>query len=137
MRILIADNQSKVRFALSVLLQEQQGWIIIGNAVNAGDVLAKVISLKPDVLLLDWDLPGLHHADLLGAVRRLSDSILIISISANPEVRQEVLTLGADFFVSKIDSPQLLIEIFRDCETRSLKGLPPTPDNKVLNKLDR
>ena len=53
MRILIADTQSKVRYALSVLLQEQQGWKIVGSAVDAGDVLAKMISLKPDVLLLD------------------------------------------------------------------------------------
>jgi len=53
MRILIANTQSKVRYALSVLLQEQQGWKTVGNAVDAGDVLAKIISLKPDVLLLD------------------------------------------------------------------------------------
>jgi DNA-binding NarL/FixJ family response regulator len=81
MRILIADNQSKVRYALSVLLQEQQGWKIVGSAVDAGDVLAKIISLKPDVLLLDWVLPGLLYADLLSAIRRLSENLMIISIS--------------------------------------------------------
>jgi DNA-binding NarL/FixJ family response regulator len=94
-------------------------------------VLAKIISLKPDVLLLDWDLPGLLHADLLSANRRLTENLMIISISAHPEVRQQVLSLGADFFASKIDSPQLLIEAFRECEKRLINGEIASP------KLDR
>jgi hypothetical protein len=49
----------------------------------------------------------------------------------HPEVQQQVLSLGADFLVSKIDSPQLLIEAFRECEKRLINGEIASP------KLDR
>jgi DNA-binding NarL/FixJ family response regulator len=64
----------------------------------------------------------LFHADLISAIHRLSEDLIIISISANPEVHQQVLSLGADLFVSKIDSPHMLIEALRECEKRLING---------------
>ena len=58
MRILLADNQSKVRFALRALLEQQPGLTIVGEAAEAGDALLQVEAVRPDLVLLDWDLRG-------------------------------------------------------------------------------
>ena len=52
MRILIADDQAKVRFALRILLERQPGLEVIGEAANGQDLLAKTSTLRPDLVLV-------------------------------------------------------------------------------------
>jgi DNA-binding NarL/FixJ family response regulator len=115
MKILIADSQPKVRYALSILLQEQPGWIVAGAAIDSQDLISKADLLNPDLVLLDWDLPGLSRADLVATLRQMS-KLRLIAMSANPEVRQQALRIGFDFFISKVDSPKKLLEAIRRCE---------------------
>jgi DNA-binding NarL/FixJ family response regulator len=70
MHILIADDQPKVRFALRVLLGRQPGCKVMGEAVNAEDLLAQSKTACPDLVLLGWELPGLAAIDPLTALRR-------------------------------------------------------------------
>jgi DNA-binding NarL/FixJ family response regulator len=58
MQILLADNQPKVRFGLRVLLKRQPGLKVIGEAINAEELLAQVEADCPDLVLLSWGLPG-------------------------------------------------------------------------------
>jgi DNA-binding NarL/FixJ family response regulator len=55
-RVLIADGQSKVRFALRVLLERQPGFEVVGEAVYAQDLLTQVEASQPE---LARGLPGL------------------------------------------------------------------------------
>jgi len=110
MNILIADSQSKVQFALSVLLQEHSGWVVTGVAQNSEDLLYKADKLKPDVVLVDWSLPGLRPAELLKAVHQLPFQPHVIVLSTDPEIRQRALAMGADYFISKVDPPNKLLE---------------------------
>lgn len=121
-QILIADNRQKVRYALRILIQEQTDWIITGSAANAAEVLEKIDSDRPEALLLDWDLPGMSMIELLDAIRRISQGIIIIILSTNPELRQEVLGLGANYFISKMDPPDKLRETLLYCQ-HHLPGL--------------
>jgi DNA-binding NarL/FixJ family response regulator len=68
MRILLADGQSKVRFALRVLLECQPGVVVVGEAADAEDFLGQTEEICPDMVLLAWELPGLVPSDDL--VRR-------------------------------------------------------------------
>ena len=72
MRILIADDQPKVRFAMRVLLDRQPGLVVVGEAVHADSLLAQAAKACPDLVLLDWELPGLPVTDLLVALRSSS-----------------------------------------------------------------
>jgi DNA-binding NarL/FixJ family response regulator len=58
MRILLADDQPKVRFALRVLLERQPGLKVVGEAADADDLLAQMETACPDLVLLAWELPG-------------------------------------------------------------------------------
>lgn len=71
MRILLADDQPRVRFALRVLLERRPGFEVAGEAVNAEGLLAQMETTCPDLVLLGWELPGLAAVGSLSALRRI------------------------------------------------------------------
>ena len=115
MRILLADDQSKVRFALRVLLERRPGFEVAGEAVNAEGLLAQMETTCPDLVLLGWELPGLAAVGSLSALRRIYPNLYVITLSGRPEARRAALTAGADAFVSKGDPPERLLVAINDC----------------------
>jgi DNA-binding NarL/FixJ family response regulator len=120
MRILLADDQSKVRFALRVLLERQPGVEVVGEAADAADLLAQTEASRPDLVLLGWELPGLDKADLPSALRQVCPDLTIVALSARPELRQTTLGAGANEFVCKCDPPQRLLSIIADHTCQSI-----------------
>jgi len=118
MEILLADNQPKVRFGLRVLLERQPGLKVVGEATNAEDLLAQMEAGCPDLVLLDWELPGLAGGDLLSALRGVCPDLLVIVLSGRTEVRRAALAAGADAFVYKCDPPERLLAAIKDCVTQ-------------------
>ena len=109
MRILLADHRLKVRFALRALLEQRPEVEIVGEAVDAEDLLAQVETVCPDLVLLDWKLQGLSAVDLLPSLRRVCPKTCVIVLSGRPEARRAALDAGADAFVSKTDPPGRLL----------------------------
>jgi len=117
MRILLADTQPKVRFALRVLLEQQLGWEVVGEEATSEGLLAHAADLCPDLVLLDWGLAGTSAAALLHALRSGCPEVVVIGLSGRPGMRREVLSAGADDFVSKGEPPEhLLAAIARCCQ---------------------
>jgi DNA-binding NarL/FixJ family response regulator len=109
MRILLADDQKKVRFALRVLLQQQPGFEVVGEAVDSVDLLAQVGASPPDLVLVDWELPGQTGKQLLPALRNVCPGVAIVVLSPRLEARQTALNAGANAFICKCDSPERLL----------------------------
>lgn len=80
-RILLVDDQHMFRAGMRLLLSSQPDFEIVGEAVDGEDALARVNSLKPQVVLMDLRMPVLDGA---AATRRLK--------ATHPEVRVLVLT---------------------------------------------
>lgn len=125
-RILLADDQSKVRSALRLLVEQEPGLIIVGEATEAENLLAQVEATQPDLVLLDWELPGLQTDDpstdsgqgRLSTLRTLCPGLKVIALSGQPEARRAALAAGADAFVSKGDPPEQLLATIGDCWPR-------------------
>ena len=81
MRVLLADDQSKVRSALRLLLEQEPGMSVVGEAVEDEDLLAQVEATQPDLVLLDWELPGLRTDDWLSTLRTLCPRLKVIVCS--------------------------------------------------------
>lgn len=113
MRILLADDQPNVRFALRVLLEREPGLTIVGEASDGADLLEHAATTLPDVVLLGWELPGLRATDALALLRRIRPGVLVIALSGRVEARLEALSAGADAFVSKGDPPERLLATIR------------------------
>jgi DNA-binding NarL/FixJ family response regulator len=123
MRILVADDQPKVRFALRVLLERQSGLEVISEAADAVDLLVQAMNACPDLVLLAWDLPGLAELDLVPALRRVCPAVVIIALSGRSEARRAALEGGVDAFVSKGDPPDGLLATIADCCPNPIQGI--------------
>jgi DNA-binding NarL/FixJ family response regulator len=120
MRILIADSQPKVRFAMRVLLERQPGLKVTGEATDAYDLLNQAETSCVDVVLLAWSLAGVAAGDFLCALRKVCPDLFVIVLSGRPEVRRAALDAGADAFVSKTDPPEYLLMAIKDCGKRGV-----------------
>ena len=121
MRVLLADDQSKVRSALRLLLEQEPELSGVSEATDADELLAQVGTVCPDIVLLDWELPGLPRHDALSALRARCPRLKVIALSGRPEARQAALAVGADAFVSKGEPPERLLAAVNDCCHRQHK----------------
>lgn len=80
-RILVADDHPVVRDGLVAILATQPDFVVIGEAGTGTEAVERARELRPDVMLLDLEMPELDGVE---ALRRLSQS--------NPEVRVIVFT---------------------------------------------
>jgi CheY-like chemotaxis protein len=68
MRVLIADDQPSVRFALKLVLK-QQDIDVAGDVSDSGELLAWLKTNQADLLLLDWELPDLEGKKIIPILR--------------------------------------------------------------------
>lgn len=109
MRIILADNQPKVRLAMQLLLGQEEERSVVGEAANAEGLFAQIEKTSPDLVLLDWDLPGVPMVDLLSALNNTYPALSVIALSWRLEMEYTALDAGADAFVSKADPPEQLL----------------------------
>ncbi|HHX64745.1 MAG TPA: response regulator transcription factor [Chloroflexi bacterium] len=117
-RILLADDQSSVRSALRLLLEQEPDCEIVAEADDIDQLLPHVHATRPDLVLLDWELPGSPSSDLLTHLRKIVPDVCILALSGHPEAEQAALSAGADGFVSKGEPPEALLEGIRRCSRR-------------------
>ncbi len=126
MRILIADNRPKVRFALRVALEQRPGDKTISEAADADDLLAQTNVICPDLILTDWELPGIPMAELVPQLRRTCVNLRVVVLHSREETRGQAIAAGADAFVSKCDGPDELLAAI----DQSLKADQVIPGNE-------
>ena len=108
-RVFLADDEAKVRSALRLLLEQALDLAIVGEAAQAQGLLCRVEAAQPDLLVIDWELPGLQPAELFPALRATCSRPKIVALSGNPGQRHGALAAGVDAFACKSDSPAWLI----------------------------
>jgi two-component system invasion response regulator UvrY len=118
MRILIADAQPRVRFALRVLLERQPDLEVMDEAVDAERLLAQIEAACPDAVLLGWELPGMDMARLLSSLREACPDTAVIALSGRLEASRAAMSVGVDAFVSKSSPPEQLLAAITDCRCK-------------------
>lgn len=112
LRVFIADDQGAIRYALRLLLQiaTEIGADVVGEAGDGAGLPIALQQAQPDLLLIDWGLPGIDlSSEQIVALRVLCPNMKIIALSVRAEVEKMALDAGADAFVSKCDPPDHLI----------------------------
>jgi DNA-binding NarL/FixJ family response regulator len=105
---------------LHVLLEEQPGWRVAGEAVDAQALLDRIRGGCPDLVLLDWELPGMPAGELLATIRRACPDLCVIFMSGKDELREAALQAGADVFACKADPPEKLLRLIRNLTTAKI-----------------
>lgn len=111
LRVLLADDQASVRAALRLLLEQEPHIKIVGEAADATGLLLLASKLDVQLLLLDWELPGLAPRHLLKLLHYERPSLQIIAMSSRPEARQRAMQAGAAAFLSKGAPPETVLAI--------------------------
>jgi len=117
-RVLLADRQPQVRAALRILMNLEIGFVIVGETVEAGDMLAQIRLSWPDLLLLDWGLPGLTAIGSISTVRGTFPDLKIIVLSSHLKACYEAIAARADIFISKVDPPDQLLAALRTVHSK-------------------
>jgi len=121
MRVLLADDQPEVRSALRLLLEQEQGLSVAGEASEVEGLLNQTSATGPDLILLDWELFAIQPPSrLIAALRVLCPQVQVIILSGRPEARAAALLAGADAFVSKGDPPDGLLAALRAIALRGV-----------------
>ena len=113
MRVLVADNDVRVRSALQTLLKQEPG-LMVGECSDLESLVVQSKEFNPDLVLLDWELRGRPATALLFAAHAPNFRPKTIVLSGRPEAEQAALAAGADAFVSKADPPDRLLSTLRE-----------------------
>lgn len=114
MRIIVADDDPKVRSALRLLLEQEAEVQVVAEAQDTRELFAALREVRADLLILDWELHGcFHRATLISLLRTAAPPLKVIALSGHLEARRHALRAGADAFVSKSDPPEQLLALLR------------------------
>jgi DNA-binding NarL/FixJ family response regulator len=112
MHVLLADDEPKVRSALRLILEQLKEVETVDEVTDARALTERIRTTPPDLLLVDWELPGLHQDPSISEMRR-HWAFKVIVMSGRCTVPPKGLYLGADAFVSKCESPERLFATLR------------------------
>jgi DNA-binding NarL/FixJ family response regulator len=111
LRILVADDHEVVRRGLCALLRSQPEWEVCGEASHGREAVEKVLTLRPEVAILDIGMPNLNGLEATRQILKANPhvKVLILTLHDADQVVQEALNAGARGFLLKTDAARDLV----------------------------
>jgi len=113
MRTVLAIGDSDLLLALQLLLNEEPRVNIVGTTSELDGLLSLIETTGPDLVLLDWELPGRPLKELLAEALSYQSPPRIIVIGNNVIAKESALQSGADSFLVIGDEPEKLLAAVR------------------------
>ena len=137
-RVLIADDQPIVRRGVALLLEEEVGLTVMGEAADGWETFEAVQRLQPDVVLMDVDMPGSRPAP----PRRLTESlpavsVLILTVHDREDFLFQALQTGALGYILKTATINELTDAIRTMHAKDVFIYPRMATKLVGNHLKR
>jgi len=103
LRILVADDHKLVRHGVRKMLEDQQGWTVVGEAADGRVLIEQALEKQPDVIILDLAMPTMSG---IAAIRELVQrmpgvKVLVLSMHAEEPYVIEALEAGARGYLLK------------------------------------
>ncbi|MDC7302319.1 response regulator [Agathobacter ruminis] len=140
-KIMITDDHSMIREGLKNLLELDGDIKVIAEAENGQECLDKLSTVKPDVLLLDINMPVMNGLEVLAALkeRRIRVKVLVLTVHNEVEYLMKAVDIGVDGYVLKdSESAELKKAIFAVAsgENYIQPSLIPALNSKMIEKND-
>jgi two-component system, NarL family, sensor kinase len=115
-RILIADDHEVMRRGVRGLLESHDEWAVCGEAFEGREVVVKSRELRPDLIIMDINMPGLTGIDAAQQIRKENPSakILFFSVHESAQTVREVVNAGAQGYVAKSRAGHDLVDAVRN-----------------------
>ena len=130
-RVILADDHTMFRQGLKEMLSTDGDIEIVGEADNGRDAIALARRVKPDVVILDIEMPVMGAAEAMEALLGISPPprVLIVTMYDNPRLVRELLARGASAYLVKSASLEELIAAVR---TAARSPFGPPGENVIL-----
>ena len=135
-KILIVDDHEMVRNGLSVMMEREEDFTVVGEAKNGLEAVEKAKSLLPDVVLMDLRMPEMDGVEAMRQIRAEQDEIkfLVLTTYDTDEYIFDAIEAGAKGYLLKDASRE---ELFRAVRTvnRGESLIEPGVVSRVLDRL--
>jgi len=111
-RVALADDHSGIRTAIRCLLEHSSDIIVVGEADNGKTALRMAQELKPDVLVLDVDMPGMTGPEVMLQLKQTNSPVRIIALSTYADYYRtsDIAAPNATKYIEKKDAHIFLID---------------------------
>lgn len=114
-QVLVCDDSALMRNLIGRIVDETSGMTVCGKAENGEDLLEKLKTLKPDVILLDIEMPKMTGVEFLKKRKELKIQIPVVILSSvateGAAVTMQCLSLGASDFITKPGASSVTLKI--------------------------
>lgn len=120
-KVSIVEDDKVIREGISSLIQARDGLILVGAYENAESFNSEVRSIRPDVVLMDIELPG--HSGI-ACIRKVKPDFpkiqfMMFTVFDNPDKIFDALTAGATGYILKSEPPEKLLSAIREIDSGS------------------
>lgn len=138
-KVIIADDHSLIREGIKQLLEFDGSIEVIAEASNGVDCLEKLENIKPDVLLLDINMPEKNGLDVLDEIKKneYDIKVLILTVHNELEYLLKAIDIGVDGYIlkdSKSDELKRAIQSVLAGENYIQASLIPALNNRLANR---
>lgn len=113
---MLADDEQLLRAALAALLPMDGTIEVVAQAENGPDTVTATLRHRPDVLVVDLEMPGMDGLEAVAAImsERPEQRVLMLTRHARPGVLRRALKLGVLGFMSKGADPEDIAAVIRE-----------------------
>lgn len=113
--VFVADDHMIVRSGIRHVLEDEAGFVVVGEAASAAEALDSILQLRPDVVVLDISMPGMSGLEATARLRSAAPKtrVLILSMHDNAEYVLESVRAGAHGYLLKDTAATELREAIR------------------------
>ncbi len=132
-RILLVDDQPLFRRAIATLIGEQPDMTVVGEAENGLDGVEQAHAFKPDLIVMDVEMPVMNGVEAVGLIHDQLPSIkvLMLTVSDSEDFLFDALRNGADGYLLKDLRPEQLYDMIRSV-MRNETPLSPAIAGRLL-----
>ena len=114
-KVVVADDHHVVRTALTSLLSKEEDFLVVGEAADGNNLMRVVEKMRPDILLMDAQMPDHKPVEATHFLREKYPQVRIIVLSAFdlPEYVIGLLKAGVTGYVLKDDAADTLVQAIR------------------------
>lgn len=114
-RVLLIEDSPIIRERLTSLIKQGDTVELVGCAENGVQGVEMLIALRPDIVLLDLQLPGLTGFDLLPIIKRERPGccVVVLTCLSDEATRERCMRLGADYFFDKTTDFEQIIRALK------------------------
>jgi DNA-binding NarL/FixJ family response regulator len=137
-KVVIADDHALLREGLAKILSLESNFLIVGEANCGDEAIALTRTLKPDVVLMDINMPGLNGIEATKIIKEEMPQVGIIALTIHEDEEYifELVRAGVSGYILKDIQPEQLIKAIKDV-AEGKTAIQPNITAKLLGEFNR